>query len=325
MAVYTPLTKEDTREFLSQYDIGELVDIDGIAEGISNSNFLLSVKKDGEQKNYILTLFEKRTNIEELPYFTALMEWLCERGVHCPQPVAMSNGRKLAVLKEKPALIVSFLEGSSVRKITPEHVKQVGALAARMHIAGMEFPYERSNGLSVKGWEGLIDGIDGRADEIEPGLQKLIDEEFNYLSEHWPDNLPRGPVHADLFPDNVFFDKTFGKAPVLSGVIDFYFACNDAWAYDLAICVNAWCFDERHRFSKERTEALMWGYHDLRPLTTEEEAAFPLLLRGAALRFLLTRTYDWLHTPKDALVTLKDPKEYALKLQFHQNYEKPSL
>jgi len=317
MAVYTHLSHDDISQFLAGYDVGALVDFKGIAEGVSNTNYLVQTA----DTKYILTLFEKRFKLEDLPYFTALMEWWHARGIHCPLPIKMRDGRTLSALKERPALLVSFLEGEGVRKISLEHIAQLGNVTAKMHIAGMDFPYRRPNGLSLSGWENIIDAIALRADEITPGLQKIISEEYNYLSEHWPSELPSGAVHADLFPDNVFFTKTFGKSPVLSGVIDFYFACHEAWAYDLAICVNAWCFDERHRLVPERVAALMQGYNDMRPMTQEEEACFPLLLRGAALRFLLTRAQDWLNPEAGAEITLKDPLEYLAKLQFFQNHK----
>jgi len=358
MAIYTPLNKADIEVFLAQYDIGTLISFEGIAEGVSNTNYLITVSipsplrgeggerseregviaegkslqqttnvaskttpsltlppQGGGERKFILTLFERHYNIEDLPYFVALMDWWRGRSIGCPQPIKLKDGRTLSALKEKPALLVSFLEGSGVAKITLEHMTQLGTLAANMHISGMDFPHERANSLSIKGWEKIIDKIIDRVDEIEPGLRALINEEYNDLSEHWPSGLPGGPIHADLFPDNVFFEKAFGKPPKLSGVIDFYFACNDAWAYDLAICVNAWCFDERHRFVKERAEALMHAYNDARPLQQEEEAVFPLLLRGAALRFLLTRSYDVLYPDPDAVITNKDPLEYVAKLR----------
>ncbi len=314
MAVYTQLETGDIAGFLAQYDVGKLESFEGIAEGVSNTNYLVRTTRNP----FILTLFEARVDIADLPYFTTLMQWWHARGIVCPKPIAMQNGRILSALKERPALMVSFLEGSGVTKITTEHMLQLGKLAADMHLAGMEYPNTRPNALSVSGWESLIDKISARADDITPGLTRLLSEEFNYLSEHWPQELPRGPIHADLFPDNVFFHKAFGKPPVLSGVIDFYFACNDAWAYDLAICVNAWCFDDRYRFVPERAQALMHAYTEIRPLTPEEETAFPLLLRGAALRFLCTRSYDWLNRKEGALVNLKDPLEYVAKLTFHQ-------
>ncbi len=313
MAVYTQLSHDDIAQFLMHYDIGALADFKGITEGVSNTNYLLHTADE----KYILTLFEKRFKLEDLPYFTALMEWWHSKGIHCPLPIKMRDGRVLAALKERPALLVSFLEGSGVHKIQNEHVFAVGQLAAQMHIAGMGFPYQRPNALSLSGWEQIIDHIAERADEIAPGLKKLISEEYNYLSEHWPTTLPSGPVHADLFPDNVFFDRN----RKLTGVIDFYFACHDMWAYDLAICVNAWCFDDRHRLVPERVQALMQGYNDMRPLTQEEEACFPLLLRGAALRFLLTRAQDALFPAEGADITPKDPLEYVAKLEFFQKYK----
>jgi len=345
MAVYTPLTQQEIEAFLAQYDVGELASFEGIVEGVSNSNYLVVTT----QAKYILTLFENIININELPYFTHLMAWWHARGIHCPQPMAMRDERVLSALKEKPALLVNFLEGSGVTKITLDHMLQLGTLAAQMHLTGMDFPYVRANALSLSGWEALIDAIDGRADDISPGLTRLISEEYNYLEDHWPQDLPAGPIHADLFPDNVFFSSfpspfggeggVKGKASYgallkhsplpnpppqggrvlkLCGVIDFYFACNDAWAYDLAICANAWCFDDRHRFVPERAQAMVQAYTQIRSLTPEEDAAFPLLLRGAALRFLLTRAHDWLHRDPSAQVTPKDPMEYVAKLRFWQ-------
>ncbi|NBX02673.1 MAG: homoserine kinase [Alphaproteobacteria bacterium] len=337
MAVYTPLSESDIAAFLTRYNVGELVSFSGISEGVSNTNYLINVipsvvegsngDKDpstrkllaqDDTKKYILTLFEKHYRLEDLPYFTAVMQWWRARGIVCPEPLSMKDGRVLSVLKEKPAILVSFLEGAGVNKITLDHVSQVGKLAAQMHIAGMDFAPTRENRLSLSGWEKLIDDIGPRADEIDEGLFRFICDEYNYLSEHWPSGLPSGPVHADLFPDNVFFTKVFGRAPELSGVIDFYFACHDFWAYDLAICINAWCFDERHRFVPERAQAMMAAYTDMRPLTPEEEAALPLLLRGAAMRFLLTRAYDTLNPEEGAQISLKDPMEYAVKLKFFQ-------
>ena len=312
MAVYTQLTTLDIESFLAQYNIGELVSFEPIAEGVTNTNYLLKV---GVEK-YILTLFENHYKLEELPYFTALMAWWHARGISCPQPITTRDGRTLSALSERPALLVSFLEGGAIKTITPDHMSAIGALAANMHIAGMEFPHRRANHLSVKGWEALIDKIIVRADDIEPGLKQLINEEYNYLSENWPDALPSGPIHADLFPDNVFFTKAFGKKPELSGVIDLYFACHDFWAYDLAIIVNAWCFDDKQKLVNERVQALMTGYNDIRAMTPEEEASFPLLLRGAALRFLLTRAHDKLFPAEGAIITPKDPLEYARKLEF---------
>lgn len=313
MAVYTPLTESDITEFLARYDVGELQSFGGIAEGVENTNYWVETREG----KFILTLFERRTKLEDLPYFLALMEWFAARGIKCPKPVHMKDGRMLGALKEKPAAMVMFLEGGGADPVKNDHLPLLGDLAARMHIAGMDFPHKRPNALSVAGWEMIIDKIIDRVDEIEPGLRQFINEEFNFLSENWPDNLPSGAVHADLFPDNVFFMKSPLR---LTGVIDFYFACHDAWAYDLAIIVNAWCFDARHRFQPERVQALMQSYNDVRPMTPEEEAVFPLLLRGAALRFLLTRAHDALFK-QEGVVTHKDPLEYARKLEFFRDWK----
>lgn len=313
MAVYTQLSRQDVSDFLESYSLGVLNSATGITEGIENTNYLLETSSG----KYILTLFEKRTQLEDLPYFAALMQHLHGHGIPCPLPVARRDGCVLGALKERPALIVTFLEGSGAQAIRLEHLPQLGKLAAQMHIAGMDFPHQRQNKMSFDGWGELIEKIDSRADEIEPGLLELIAQESRFLSEHWPSGLPSGPIHTDLFPDNVFFHREHG-ASRLSGVIDFYFACNDAWSYDLAVCINAWCFDDRHRFVPERVQALMAAYNDIRPMQPEEEQAMPILLRGAALRFLLTRTYDWLNTPEGALVNRKDPKEYYAKLRYFQ-------
>lgn len=321
MAVFTPLSQSDIAEFITRYEIGALADAQGITEGVENTNYLIEISpppEGGGDTRYILTLFERRSKLEDLPYFAALMEWLAARGIPCPLPIKKTDGGVFSALKEKPAMLVSFLEGTGVSAIRQEHLPQIGKLAAEMHLAGMEFPHRRANALSVAGWEALAAKIDGRADTIEPGLDALIEDELRYLRECWPSGLPGGPIHADLFPDNVFFQRERGGAR-LSGVIDFYFACHDAWAYDLAICVNAWCFDGRHRFVPERAQALIGAYNDIRPMSDEETTAMPILLRGAALRFLLTRTLDWLDTPPSAQIVKKDPLEYARKLEFFRS------
>ena len=313
MAVFTPLSHPDIQEFIARYEVGALVSAQGITEGVENTNYLVETT----QGKFILTLFEQRSKLDDLPYFSELMQWMAAREIPCPLPIKKRDGGVLSALKEKPAMMVSFLEGSGVGMIRNEHLPQLGKLVADMHMAGMGFPHRRENALSVAGWEALIHHIDGRADTIEPRLDALMAEEFRYLRECWPGELPSGPIHADLFPDNVFFQRERGAAK-LSGVIDFYFACHDAWAYDLAICVNAWCFDDRHRFVSERAQALFAAYNDARPMNEEETQAMPILLRGAALRFLLTRTLDWLDTPSSAQIVKKDPLEYAAKLRFFQ-------
>lgn len=313
MAVHTALTQKEIADFVNRYDIGALRTAQGITEGIENTNYLLET----DAAKYILTVFEQRTRAEDLPYFVHLMQHFSQAGIACPQPVARADGGVLAALKEKPAMITSFLEGSGVAAIRLEHMPQLGTLLAKMHLAGMDFPHRRENAMSLAAWESLAVEVAGRADDIEEGLAGLIRDELFFLRENWPSGLPEGPIHADLFPDNVFFVRERGGWQ-LSGVIDFYFACHDMWAYDVAVCINAWCFDDRGKLVQERLQALLAAYNDVRPMNDEEGAAMPILLRGAALRFLLTRTYDWLHTPEGSQVVKKDPLEYVARLCFFQ-------
>ncbi|MBO6814431.1 MAG: homoserine kinase [Rhizobiaceae bacterium] len=314
MAVYTEISESQINGFLEQYDIGELHALKGIAEGVENSNYLLTT----DAGPYILTLYEKRVNEADLPFFLGLMEHLADNGVNCPQPVAMTNGEYLSRLADRPAAIISYLDGFSVRRPKPSHCKQVGAALARMHMASTRFPLSRKNALTVDDWRPLFEMSGSRTDEVSPGLAKMISTELDFLEKQWPHTLPRGVIHADLFPDNVFFLK--GE---LSGIIDFYFGCNDLLAYDLAICINAWCFEPDHSFNVTKAKALVKGYRQVRDLSAEELESLPVLCRGSALRFLLTRLYDWLNVPPGALVVPKDPSEYIAKLKFHQSVGSP--
>lgn len=310
MAVYTDITEDELERFLGDYDAGSLMSYKGIAEGVENSNFLLHTDK----APYILTLYEKRVDPADLPFFLGLMQHLADRGLSCPLPVARKDGEMLGQLAGRPAALISFLEGMWLRKPAAHHCRQVGAALARMHIAGQDFGITRKNALSVAGWRPLWDKSEARADEVEQGLKGEISVELDHLEAHWPTDLPSGVIHADLFPDNVFFldDK-------LSGLIDFYFACNDFLAYDLSVCLNAWCFEKDWSYNITKGMALIEGYQSVRRLSAAEAEALPLLCRGSALRFFLTRLYDWIMTPPGAMVTKKDPKEYLRKLRFHQN------
>ncbi len=312
MAVYTQLTEEDVKGFLAHYDIGALRSFEGIVEGIDNTNFLVVA-----DARYILTVFESRIRAEELPYFLGYSGWLAERGIPCPKPMQGRDGEVIRTLKGKPAALVQFLEGKGNPDITPAHTALVGDLDAKMHLAAQDFLPWRENNLSLAGWRIIFDKIAPRADEVFPGMEKLIRHELAFLEEHWPGGLPSGPVHADLFPDNVFFTYNAG-VPALSGVIDFYFACNDSFAYDLMICLNAWCFDDRQRFVPELASALLKSYRDVRPLEDAELRALPLLARAAALRFLVTRAHDWIFRVPGALVNPKNPMDYVMRLKFFQ-------
>jgi homoserine kinase type II len=311
MAVYTDVAAEELAEFLSGYDIGELLSYKGIAEGVENSNFLLHTTSG----YFILTLYEKRVAKDDLPFFLALMAHLAVHGITCPQPVKNRRGEALAMLAGRPAAIITFLEGIWPRKPNVAHCAGVGQVLAKMHLAGRDFCMSRANALSVSGWRPLFDAAACRADELQHGLRDFISAELDALeSGIWPEHLPNGVIHADLFPDNVFF---LGEK--LSGVIDFTFACNDILAYDIAITLNAWCFESDHSFNVTKARAFLNAYRRERKLSEPEQDALPLLARGAALRILLTRLVDWFNVPPGALVRPKDPLEYVRKLRFQQS------
>jgi len=308
MAVYTDVTDEALAAFLREYDLGDLVAFRGIAEGVENSNFSLRTGTG----DFILTLYEKRVDPKELPWFLGLMRHLATRGVTCPQPVAGRDGEALRHLAGRPAAITTFLPGVWPRRVRPEHCRPLGEALARLHLAGGDYAAERPNALGPEAWAPLLERCRATGDAVQPGLVAELDAALARILPAWPAHLPRGQIHADLFPDNVFF---LGRA--LSGLIDFYFACTDLLAYDLAICLNAWCFEPSLEFNVTRARALLGGYESIRPLDAAERAALPVLAQGAAIRFLLTRLFDWVNTPEGAMVTRKDPLEYLRRLRFH--------
>ena len=316
MAVYTEVSDEELGTFLSAYDVGSLRSYKGIAEGVENSNFLLQT----DNGSYILTLYEKRVAPQDLPFFLGLMDHLAAKGIACPTPIHGRDGQALRSLAGRPAAMVSFLNGMSPRRILPAHCAGLGRGMAQMHLAAEGFKLTRANSLSLDGWQRLYGETKTLANDVAPGLEGLIEGEVAWLTANWPaaESLPRGIIHADLFPDNVFFlnDK-------LSGVIDFYFACHDRLAYDLAICLNAWCFEPDGMFNISKARSMLSAYRDVRLITDAELAALPMLARGAALRFLLTRLYDWLNRPEGAWVKPKNPMEYVQKLRFHQTVSGP--
>jgi homoserine kinase type II len=314
MAVYTDVSDDDLRAFTALYDIGEVLSCKGIAEGVENSNFLVTT----ERGNFILTLYEKRVAPRDLPFFIALMEHLARHGVACPTPVPGRDGIALRELCGRPAAIVTFLAGMWPRRILPFHCAALGRALAELHRAGASFRMTRANDLAVAGWRSLFESCRTRAAEAQPGLAEELAAELVLLETLWPRDLPMGVIHADLFPDNVFF-----RDHELSGLIDFYFACTDFLAYDLAICLNAWCFEADGSFNVTKARLLLDGYRRERPLGPGELAALPVLARGSALRFLLTRLFDWLNPPAGALVRPKDPLEYLRKLRFHRAITDP--
>jgi homoserine kinase type II len=314
MAVYTEVSDDDLAAFIASYGLGALLSYKGIAEGVENTNYLVHTEKGP----FFLTLYEKRVAPGDLPFFLGLMEHLSNAGINCPTPVRDAQGRMLRTLSGRPAALVTFLEGVWIRRPQPRHCLAVGEALARLHLAGRGFQGKRANALGLSGWRPLYRRFQSRADEIAPGLAATIEQELSELEVRWPHGLEQGIIHADLFPDNVFF-----LGDRLSALIDFYFACNDALSYDVAVMLNAWCFEADHAFNITKGRALLKGYQSVRPLTPAERDALPLLARGAALRFLLTRAYDWLHTPKDALVRPHDPIEYLRRLKFHRSVRAP--
>ncbi|MFY9625020.1 MAG: homoserine kinase [Rhodoplanes sp.] len=309
MAVYTDIAVEELQAYLGDYELGELLAYKGIAEGVENSNYLLHTSRG----NFILTLYEKRVAAADVPFFLSLLEHLAARGITCPQPIKTRKGAALGRLAGRPAAIFTFLDGMWIRRPNVAHCQGVGEALAQLHLAGLDFPLRRRNTLSVDGWRALYRSAQGRADTVIAGLAETIETELAQLETSWPRDLPDGVIHGDLFPDNVFFLDTR-----ISGLIDFYFACTDMLAYDVAICLNAWCFEPDHSYNVTKGRALLLGYLRKRPFSDRETAALPLLCRGAALRFLLTRLVDWFATPPGALVRPKDPFEYYRKLRFHQ-------
>ncbi|MGO9005119.1 MAG: homoserine kinase [Beijerinckiaceae bacterium] len=314
MAVYTEVSDTDLEAFLTEYALGKLLSYKGIAEGVENSNYLLHV----EAGFFFLTLYEKRVAEADLPFFLSLMEHLATHGLNCPQPVKMQNGQMLGRLAGRPAVIVTFIEGVSSRRPSVKQCAALGGALARLHAASADFELYRKNALSIEAWPRLFESAKDRANDVQQGLADFVADELAFLASAWPRNLPTGIIHADLFPDNVLF-----LDEAVSGVIDFYFACTDFFAYDFAISLNAWCFEPDYSFNVTKAIAMADAYVRLRPLTAAEVAALPILVRGAALRFALTRLVDWLNVPTGALVRPKDPLEYIKKLRFHQKVESP--
>ena len=309
MAVYTDITDEELAELLADFDLGAALSLKGVAEGVENSNFLLET----EAGRYFLTVYERRVKAADLPFFLELMAWLAGHGFPSATPIADREGRLLKEVRGKPCAIVSFLSGLSVRRPTAAHCREAGEGLAQLHLAARGFGGSRSNDLGQESWSPMFAGLHGAAEGLKPGLAKTISFDLEQLSARWPANLPRGVIHADYFPDNVFF-----KAGKFAGAIDFYFACVDALAYDVAIALNAWCFEPDGSFNITSARQLVAGYETLRPLSAAERAALPVLAHGAAMRFFLTRLHDWGATPAGALVRPKDPLEYERKLAVHR-------
>ena len=314
MAVYTQVSDAELKCFLSHYNFGKVLGFSGIARGVENSNYLLLT----ERGRYIVTIYEKRVRPSDLPFFLSLMKHLASKGIACPVPVTGSDGQMLRDLAGKPAAVLTFLAGVEESRPSPAHCFSMGESLAALHMAGKDFKGQRVNDLSVTSWANLLDRIGARADEVKGGLARNLRAEIDDLVASWPVCLPQGIIHADLFPDNVFFNNS-----LVSGLIDFYFSCNDLFAYDLAICLNSWCFEPDGAFNATKARLMLSAYRKSRPFSRSELDALHLLCRAAALRFLLTRLYDWLNMPEGALVQPKDPLEYYHKLAFHREVRGP--
>lgn len=322
MAVYTQLSHSDISDFLAHYSVGKLLEFRGIADGVSNTNYLL-ITTSGK---YILTIFEDRKNFaaNDLPFFIGLTEHLARKGIPCPRPIHIKKGDYIGNLKGKPAVLVEFLSGEHLQVFSQEHLYKLGEMVAKLHLATAGFFGQRTNALGLANFPPLFSKIQNRADEIAAGLGKIIADELAYLQDKEPtlQFLPHGIIHADIFPDNVFFANDSKDKPQVSGIIDFYFACNGYQMYDLMIVLNAWCFKQaggNWKLEPELAEALLAGYISLRPLSPAEIASMPTLGRLAAMRFLLTRAIDWLNPPESTNATLKNPLEYSQKLAFWQS------
>ena len=309
MAVYTDINDAELEAFLAEFDLGRLVSFKGIAEGVSNSNFLLET----DRARFLLTLYEARTKAEDLPYFLDLMLWLGKHDYPAPMPQADRAGHRLKQLAGKPAALVSFLSGVSVKRPNAGHCREAGEALAWLHLTTEGFTGYRENDLGQPHWAEMFDTCRAAADALRPGLAAEIDDDLMLLRAGWPKDLPQGVIHADFFPDNVFFLS--GR---FAAAIDFYFAANDALAYDLAVCLNAWCFEPDGAFNVTKARNLVAGYQSRRLLSPAERDALPILAHGAAMRFFLTRMIDWGATPAGALVKPHDPMEYGAKLAFHR-------
>lgn len=315
MAVYTTVSDEQLDTLLADYDIGRAVNLQAIEQGIENSNYFLTTDK----AKYVLTIYEKRVNKEDLPFYLNLMEHLAKKGVPCPVPIKNKDGSNLSQVNGRPCAIVSFLNGKYTKNIRNEHLSELGGNIAKMHIAASDFDMELKNNFSLSAWGGLFNSVKDQVDSLRPGLKSEVEDELGNYTVNWPKSLYSGVVHADLFPDNVFYQD--GK---LVGIIDYYFACNDYLMYDLAICLNAWCFENNNEFNITKAKKFLNSYNQVRKISEEELNALPILAGGAALRFLLTRLYDWFNPVEGALVNPKDPMEYLEKLRFHNGIKSHS-
>ena len=314
MAVYTKISSKDILLIEKNYNLGRIVSFKGIKKGIENTNYLLKTK----DKKLILTLFERRVNKRDLPFFMNLMDELSKCKINCPKPQKNKRGSFLIKIKNKTASIVSFVEGKDKLKLSPKNCYEVGKNIAKFHRVSKKIKLYRKNSLSLKDWPKLLNKIGNKSKIISSNLSSFMKNNFLQIKNRWPKNLPFGIIHADLFIDNIFFKKD-----KFHGYIDFYFACNDFLMYEIAICINALCFDKKNNkfiFNKKKSISLIKGYSKIRKFSDKEKKSLNVLCKGAALRYLLTRTYDYINTPKSAVIKIKNPREYIQKLKLHNKF-----
>jgi homoserine kinase type II len=312
MAVYTKLEHQEVRQFLEQYNINKFKDYKGITEGVENTNYLIKTL----EQDYILTIYEKRVDENDLPFFIKLLSYLSENKFPCPKPIANKNNEKINRIKNKNAALVTFLNGQSKNRITREECFEIGKITAQLHEITKKFNINRKNNLSIENWDSIFEKTIKQKIDLDESIIKKTKNYLNFLKDKWPKNLPQGIIHGDLFPDNIFFTNN-----KVSGIIDFYFACNDFFAYEIAICINSLCFDNNSTFNMTKAKNLIDGYTSIRTLSEDEKKYLPILSMGAAMRFFLTRLYDFYHTDNKADVKIKDPFEYLKKIEFHSTIE----
>ena len=313
MAVYTKINKTEIQIVENKFDIGKVLSFSGIKKGIENTNYIIKTKS----KKYILTIFEKRVNSKDLPFFMKLMYGLSKLKIKCPEPVKSIDGKYLIKLKNKNACIVSFLNGKDKKNLSPTDCYIVGKNIAKLHNASRKLKLYRKNALAIPMLSNLLASISKKINNVQRNILSEMRQEFSYLRKFWPKKLNTGIIHCDLFIDNIFFYKN-----KYFGFIDFYFSANDFLAYELSICINALCFNKKGKkyiLNKNKSTNLIKGYESIRKLNSSEKKYFNILCRGSALRYLLTRSYDYLNTPKDAYIKIKDPREYIQKLKYHQS------
>jgi len=313
MAVYTKLSENKLKEFFSKYSLGKVLNYNGIKEGIENTNYFVQTNKN----KFILTLYENRVGEEDLPFFMGLMKNLVIANFPSPEPIINVNGNYIAEISGKKAAVVSFLNGTAKKNLSTENCYDVGAKTATLHAITKNLSLKRKNQLSINNWRKIFQNVKNDCSKINKNLPLIIEKNLNEIENNWPKNIPSGIIHADLFPDNILF-----KNNKLTGIIDFYFSCNDFYAFEIAICLNALCFEglnENLSFNVTKAKKFIDGYSSIRKISEDEKKSLKILCKGAAMRFLLTRVFDYLNLVEGAVVKVKDPIEYLKRLEFHND------